>query len=72
MPHTLRRSVKHLLLNGAAVVVVGGSAGGTLVLTGMILCGLAYQRYAFVVIGSVALVTLGYGVYSVLRPPSPR
>ena len=72
MHHTLRRGVKHLCINCAAVMVVGGSVVGTLVFTGMMLCGLAYQRYEFVGIGSVALVTLGYGVYSVLRPPSPR
>jgi hypothetical protein len=71
MHHTLRQGVKHLCLNGAAVVVVGGSAVGTLVCTGMMLCGLAYQRYACVVIGRVALVTLGDGVESVRRPPVP-
>ena len=72
MHHTIRRGVKNLCINCAAVVGVGGSVVGTLVFTVMILCGLAYQRYAFVGIGTVALVTLGYSVYSVLRPPSPR
>ena len=62
MHHSLRHGVRNLVINGAAVMVVGGSVGGTLILTVMILCGLAYQRYDFVVIGSVALVTLGYGV----------